>query len=76
VVALQEIDIDYFVCDPPNLAWESLRDLFVGAHRSTGRDMAIGRRLELISRHHLHVGDIPQEWHQREAPVHRAVRQP
>jgi SAM-dependent methyltransferase len=48
VAALQEVDIEYFVCDPPDPQWEALRDLFVEAHRATGRDVAIGRRLERL----------------------------
>jgi SAM-dependent methyltransferase len=48
VAALQEVDIEYFVCDPPDREWEALRDLFVETHRATGRDVAIGRRLERL----------------------------
>jgi hypothetical protein len=44
-VALQEVDIEYFVCDPPHPAWETLRGAFVDAHRATGREVTIGRRL-------------------------------
>ncbi len=48
VVALQEADVEYFVCDPPDPEWEALRGLFVEAYRATGRDVAIGRRLERL----------------------------
>jgi ubiquinone/menaquinone biosynthesis C-methylase UbiE len=50
VAALQEVDIEYFACDPPDPRWEALRDLFVKAHLTTGRDVAIGRRLERLLR--------------------------
>jgi trans-aconitate methyltransferase len=57
VIALEETDIDYFVCDPPHRAWESVRDLFIAAQRTTSRDMAIGRRLDRML-HHANLVDV------------------
>jgi ubiquinone/menaquinone biosynthesis C-methylase UbiE len=49
-VALQEVDIEYFVCDPPDPQWDRLRNTFCDAYTTHGRDITIGRRLERILR--------------------------
>jgi hypothetical protein len=49
-VALQEVDIEYFVCDPPDHQWDLLRDTFCHAYTTHGRDITVGRRLQRILR--------------------------
>jgi hypothetical protein len=47
-VALQEPDLDAWICDPPHPAWGRLLDLFRDVYRAHGNDTAIGRRLATL----------------------------
>ncbi len=45
VVAIEDIDIDASLCDPPSAAFDTFVDWYGRAHRGRGGDPTIGRRL-------------------------------
>jgi SAM-dependent methyltransferase len=45
VIALEDIDIEASLCDPPTAAFDTYLDWYCRAHRARGGDPGIGRRL-------------------------------
>ena len=45
VIALEDIDIEASLCDPPSPAFDTYLDWYCRAHRARGGDPVIGRRL-------------------------------
>jgi SAM-dependent methyltransferase len=50
VVAVEEVDIDTWICEPPHPAWERLFVAFQTVYRRDGKDLRIGKRLPAMLR--------------------------
>jgi SAM-dependent methyltransferase len=45
IVAVEDVDVGFWICEPPHLAWTRLFSAFEAVYTGDGKDLRVGRRL-------------------------------